>query len=120
MRSYRMTYLDNWDGKPRLIEQVSGKKPLFAAGNSNSDQRMLQYAALTGGMSVLVHHTDGEREYRYDKHALRVAIPRMPKKLESCAYPKRLVPRGPGWCRTGWPWVWPDRIFCRCPRKNQN
>lgn len=72
VRSYRMHYLDNWDGKPRLIENVIGKKPLFAAGNSNGDQHMLQYAALTGGMSVLVHHTDSEREYRYDKHTDKV------------------------------------------------
>jgi len=72
VRSYRMDYLDNWDGKPRLIEKVIGKKPLFAAGNSNGDQHMLQYAALSGGMSVLVHHTDGVREFQYDTHMDKV------------------------------------------------
>lgn len=72
VRTYRMAYLDNWDGKPRLIDQVIGKKPIFAAGNSNGDQHMLQYAALNGGMSVLVHHTDGIREYQYDKHTDKV------------------------------------------------
>ncbi len=68
VRSYRMDYLDNWAGKPRLIEKVIGKKPLFAAGNSNGDQHMLEYAALSGGMSVWVHHTDDKREVAYDKH----------------------------------------------------
>jgi phosphoglycolate phosphatase-like HAD superfamily hydrolase len=72
VRTYRMHYLDNWDAKPRLIDQVIGKKPIFAAGNSNGDQHMLQYAALTGGMSVLVHHTDAVREYKYDKHTDKV------------------------------------------------
>jgi len=72
VRSYRMDYLDNWDGKPRLIEKVIGKKPLFAAGNSNGDQHMLQYAALSGGMSLLVHHTDGKREFQYDTHLDKV------------------------------------------------
>lgn len=72
VRSYRMHYFDNWDGKPRLIDQIIGKKPVFAAGNSNGDQHMLQYAALNGGMSVLVHHTDGAREYQYDKHTDKV------------------------------------------------
>lgn len=72
VRSYRMHYLDNWDAKPRLIDQVIGKNPVFAAGNSNGDQHMLQYAALTGGMSVLVHHTDGAREYKYNKHTDKV------------------------------------------------
>ncbi|MCG7521677.1 haloacid dehalogenase-like hydrolase [Ruegeria sp. Ofav3-42] len=72
MRTYRMDYIDNWDAKPRLINQVLGKPPIFAAGNSNGDQHMLQYTALNGGMSVLVHHTDGEREDKYDAHTDKV------------------------------------------------
>jgi hypothetical protein len=72
VRSYRIQHLNNWDGKPRLIQSVVGKKPVFAAGNSNGDQHMLQYAALAGGMSVLVHHTDAEREFAYDSHTDKV------------------------------------------------
>ena len=72
VRTYRMQHFNNWDGKPRLIQQVFGKRPIFAAGNSNGDQHMLQYAALSGGMSVLVHHTDGEREFAYTKHTDKV------------------------------------------------
>jgi hypothetical protein len=53
VRSYRIQHLNNWDGKPRLIQSVIGKKPVFAAGNSNGDQHMLQYAALSGGMAIL-------------------------------------------------------------------
>ena len=72
VRTYRLQYLNNWDGKPRLIQSVIGKPPVFAAGNSNGDQHMLQYAAETGGMSILIHHTDGEREYAYDTHTDKV------------------------------------------------
>lgn len=72
VRSYRLQHLNNWDGKPRLIQSVIGKKPVFAAGNSNGDQHMLQYTALSGGMSVLVHHTDEEREFAYDSHTEKV------------------------------------------------
>lgn len=72
VRSYRVQHLNNWDGKPRLIQSVIGKKPLIAAGNSNGDQHMLQYAALGGGLSILIHHTDGEREFAYDSHTDKV------------------------------------------------
>jgi hypothetical protein len=33
---------------------------------------MLQYTALEGDMSLLVHHADGEREDEYDKHTEKV------------------------------------------------
>jgi hypothetical protein len=33
---------------------------------------MLQYTALEGGLSLLVHHTDGEHEDKYDKHTEKV------------------------------------------------
>lgn len=72
VRSYGVEHLNNWDGKPRLIQSVIGKKPRFAAGNSNGDQHMLQYAALSGGMSILIHHTDAERELAYDSHTDKV------------------------------------------------
>ncbi len=72
VRTYRVDHLNNWDGKPRLIRKVIGRTPIFAAGNSNGDQQMLQNTALGGGMSILVHHTDGGREYAYDKHTDKV------------------------------------------------
>jgi hypothetical protein len=72
VRTYRIEHINNWDGKPRRIDSVIGKVPLFAAGNSNGDQHMLQYAALNGGFSLLVHHTDDEREVAYDGHTDKV------------------------------------------------
>lgn len=74
VRTAESNYLDNWDGKPRLISQSIGKRPIFAAGNSNGDLHMLQYTSQQADpfMSVLVHHTDSEREYAYDKHIDKV------------------------------------------------
>lgn len=74
VRTAQSNYLDNWDGKPRLIYQSIGKRPIFAAGNSNGDLHMLQYTSQQAGpsISVLVHHTDNEREYAYDKHTDKV------------------------------------------------
>ncbi|CUK18583.1 haloacid dehalogenase-like hydrolase [Ruegeria denitrificans] len=72
VRTYRVDHLNNWDGKPRLIQKVIGRTPILAAGNSNGDQQMLQNTALRGGMSILVHHTDAEREFAYDKHTEKV------------------------------------------------
>jgi len=73
-RTAEFNYLNNWDGKARLIFQSLGKRPIFAAGNSNGDLQMLQYTSQQEGprMSVLIHHTDAEREYAYDKHTDKV------------------------------------------------
>ena len=80
IRAYRVEYVNNWAAKPRLIEQVIGVRPILAAGNSNGDEHMLQYVALQERRSLplLVHHTDGDREYAYDSHTDKV-IPRAAK-----------------------------------------
>ena len=45
----------------------TGRRPIFAAGNSNGDIQMLQYTdAGTGpSLSLLVHHDDADREFDY-------------------------------------------------------
>lgn len=55
--------------KPTNIELHIGKKPIFAAGNSDGDYQMMEYT-LAGGspsMAILVHHDDESREYSYLK-----------------------------------------------------
>lgn len=44
-----------------------GRRPIFAAGNSNGDIQMLEYAAAGTGpsMGLLVRHDDDEREFGY-------------------------------------------------------
>ncbi|MCK5729639.1 MAG: haloacid dehalogenase-like hydrolase [Draconibacterium sp.] len=53
--------------KPTNIELHIGRKPIFAAGNSDGDYEMMEYT-LSGNspsMAILVHHDDKEREYVY-------------------------------------------------------
>lgn len=69
-------YLNNWDGKPRQIQSVTGKKAILAGGNSNGDYHMLEWAQMNGGLALLIYHTDGEREDKYDKHT-KLVIPMM-------------------------------------------
>lgn len=46
-----------------------GERPVIAVGNSDADLPMLQYAngAPTPVLPMLVHHTDAEREFAYDR-----------------------------------------------------
>ncbi|MEM7682387.1 MAG: HAD family hydrolase [Planctomycetota bacterium] len=56
-------------GKPVGIHQHIGRRPVFAAGNSDGDLQMLQYTAAGDGprFCLIVHHTDAEREWAYDR-----------------------------------------------------
>lgn len=64
-----VNFVDDKEGKPVGIDQHIGKKPIFAAGNSDGDLQMLQYTASNpqGAFMLYVHHTDGEREWAYDR-----------------------------------------------------
>ena len=64
-----INFIDDKVGKPLGINQHIGRRPLAAFGNSDGDLEMLQYTTLSGGprFGLLVHHTDAEREYAYDR-----------------------------------------------------
>jgi phosphoserine phosphatase len=64
-----INFIDDKVGKPLGINAHIGRRPLAAFGNSDGDLEMLQYATLSGGprFGLLVHHTDAEREYAYDR-----------------------------------------------------
>ncbi|WP_303925583.1 HAD family phosphatase [Draconibacterium sediminis] len=53
--------------KPTNIELHIGRKPIFAAGNSDGDYQMMEYTLSGNGpsMAILVHHDDEVREYSY-------------------------------------------------------
>lgn len=53
------------------IERVIGRRPILAFGNSDADFPMLQWTAAGRGprFCAYIHHTDGEREYAYDRQA---------------------------------------------------
>ena len=66
-----LNFIDDHEGKPVMINQVIGKKPVFCAGNSDGDLEMMQWTATNTYkvLNLLVHHTDAEREFAYDKNS---------------------------------------------------
>ncbi len=68
LRKAKLDFIDDKDGKPVAINKFIGRRPVAAFGNSDGDLQMLQWTATRTGPSlcVLVHHTDGTREWAYD------------------------------------------------------
>jgi hypothetical protein len=65
-------FIDDKAGKPIGINSHIGRRPIAAFGNSDGDLEMLQWATLgTSGarFGLIVHHTDAEREYAYDRQS---------------------------------------------------
>lgn len=61
--------IDDKEGKPVGIQTHIGRRPIAAFGNSDGDLQMLQWTiAGTGArFALIVHHTDAEREWAYDR-----------------------------------------------------
>ena len=61
--------LDDKAGKPVGIQKHIGRRPLAAFGNSDGDLEMLQWTMAGSGrrFALIVHHTDAEREWAYDR-----------------------------------------------------
>jgi hypothetical protein len=66
-----LNFNDDKGGKPISINQFIGRRPIAAFGNSDGDLQMLQWTTKAGGrrLGLLVHHTDAEREYAYDRQS---------------------------------------------------
>ena len=64
-------HLTDGAGKALAIQQVIGRRPIAAFGNSDGDLPMLQWTASGNGrrFCLLVHHTDAKREWAYDRDA---------------------------------------------------
>lgn len=69
MREPKVAFVDDGPGKPVGILRHIGRKPVIAFGNSDGDYEMLQYTTGfdTPHLAMIVHHTDAEREYAYDR-----------------------------------------------------
>ncbi|MGO4526960.1 HAD family hydrolase [Microvirga sp. 2MCAF35] len=80
----KVNFVDDGPGKPVGINQHIGLRPVAAFGNSDGDLEMLQWTTETGGrrLGVLVHHTDAEREYAYDRDS---RVGRLDKALDAAA-----------------------------------
>ena len=64
-------HVDDGPGKPVGIHQVIGRRPIAAFGNSDGDFQMLEWTTAGRGarLGLLVRHTDGEREWAYDRES---------------------------------------------------
>ena len=95
-------FVDDGAGKPVGINHVIGRRPVFAAGNSDGDLQMLQWTTLNAGprFGVIVHHTDDGREWAYDRSS---PVGRLDRALDEA--PRR------GWTvvdmKTDWKVVFP-------------
>ena len=76
-------FIDDGPGKPVGINKFIGRKPIAAFGNSDGDQQMLEWTA-TGkpSLMLIVHHTDAEGEYAYDRKS---AVGKLDKALDEAS-----------------------------------
>jgi hypothetical protein len=63
-----VNFIDDKTGKPVGSNEGFGRRPT-ALGNSDGDLEMLQWPTISDGVGfgAIVHHTDAERGYAYDK-----------------------------------------------------
>jgi hypothetical protein len=86
-----VNFIDDKDGKPVGINEAIGRRPIAAFGNSDGDLEMLQWTTLgVSGvrLGAIVHHTDAEREYAYDRQS---HIGKLDKALDAAAVNKWTV-----------------------------
>jgi phosphoserine phosphatase len=69
VRLPELEFIDDKAGKPVGIHKFIGRRPVMAFGNSDGDFQMLEWTTSGAGprFGALVHHTDAEREYAYDR-----------------------------------------------------
>jgi phosphoserine phosphatase len=81
VRIPKVDFVDDNEGKPVGIHKFIGRRPILAFGNADGDHQMLQWTAAGAGARFmgLVHHTDAEREWAYDRDSL---VGRLDKALD--------------------------------------
>jgi phosphoglycolate phosphatase-like HAD superfamily hydrolase len=64
-------FVDDKEGKPVAIQQLIGRRPIAAFGNSDGDLAMLQWTCIAEGprLCLVLHHTDAAREWAYDRQS---------------------------------------------------
>jgi phosphoglycolate phosphatase-like HAD superfamily hydrolase len=84
VKEAKVEFVDDGPGKPVGINRFIGRRPIFAFGNSDGDLQMLQWTAAGDGLRFagLVHHTDSEREFAYDRSS---SVGKLDKALDAAA-----------------------------------
>jgi hypothetical protein len=69
IRLPELNFIDDKEGKPVGINSHIGRRPIAAFGNSDGDFQMLEWTTTGAGarLGVIIHHTDAEREWAYDR-----------------------------------------------------
>jgi phosphoserine phosphatase len=69
VKESKVALIDDKAGKPVGIQRFIGRRPIFAFGNSDGDREMLEWISAGEGLrfSGIIHHTDAEREWAYDR-----------------------------------------------------
>ncbi len=69
MKNPGIFFIDDKGGKPVAIMRHIGMRPIFVGGNSDGDFQMLEWSTTGEGprFGLIVHHTDAEREWAYDR-----------------------------------------------------
>jgi hypothetical protein len=69
MKMPALDFMDDKTGKPVGIQMHIGRRPIAAFGNSDGDLQMLEWtkAGAAARLALIVHHTDAEREWAYDR-----------------------------------------------------
>jgi len=69
VRKPELDFIDDKAGKPVGINSHIGRRPIAAFGNSDGDFQMLEWTTAGDGarLGMLIHHTDAEREWAYDR-----------------------------------------------------
>jgi hypothetical protein len=82
MRLPEIDFINDGPGKPVGINAHIGRRPIAAFGNSDGDLQMLEWAKGGGGVrfALIVHHTDAEREWAYDRKS---SIGKLDKALDA-------------------------------------
>jgi phosphoglycolate phosphatase-like HAD superfamily hydrolase len=103
LKEPKVEFVDDGPGKPVGINRFIGRRPIMAFGNSDGDLQMLQYTTTGDGprFGLIVHHTDAEREYAYDRQS---PVGKLDKALDEAATR--------GWTvvnmKTDWRKIFPD------------
>ncbi len=97
-------FVDDKEGKPMLIHQVIGRKPILAFGNSDGDLQMLEWCASNThpNLAAYIHHTDDEREWVYDRDS---NVGRLDKGLDAAEKNSWLVVD----MKKDWKVIYPER-----------
>src|SRR5215467_13982914 len=67
-----LDFFDDKAGKPVSLNKYIGRRPIACFGNSDGDREMLMWTTLgrsdgRPSFGLIVHHTDAEREFAYDR-----------------------------------------------------